>query len=123
MIISDLHFKILFITILIMISDEVNKQIKSGARVIVWEKFKEGDKERTLRFEGMVLSRKHGNEIGAMFLVRGTVAGVGIEKIFPIHSPMIDKVEIISSPKKVHRSKLYYVRELSRKEIRQRVEG
>lgn len=97
------------------------KKIKSGAVVRVHERVKDGDKERISLFEGLVLARKHGSEIGATFTVRATVAGVGMEKVYPIHSPMIAKVDVLSSPKKVHRSKLYYVRDLSNKEIRQKV--
>lgn len=104
-----------------MISAEINKKIKSGATVRVWEKIKEGDKERLSRFEGLVLARKHGNEPGATFTVRTTVAGVGVEKIYPIHSPRIDKVEVLNSPRKVSRSKLYYVRNLSKRETRQKL--
>ena len=105
-----------------MISEEINKQIKSGAKVVVFEKFKEGDKERTIRFEGLVLSRKHGNETGASFTVRDNVAGVAIEKIFPLHSPAISKINVLSSPRKVRRSKIYYVRHLSKKETKQKIE-
>ena len=105
-----------------MISKEVADKIKSGAKVIVQEKFKEGDKERIIRFEGLVLARKHGNEMGANFTVRGSAAGVAIEKIFPIHSPSITKLQIINSPRKVHRSKIYYIRNLSKKETRQKIE-
>ncbi len=97
------------------------KQIKSGATVRVWERVKEGDKERESSFNGLVLARKHGSQAGATFTVRGTVAGVGVEKVYPIHSPRIAKVDIISSPKKVSRSKLYYIRNLSKKETRQKV--
>ncbi len=97
------------------------KKIKSGATVRVHERIKDGDKEREGLFEGLVLARKHGSEIGATFTVRATVAGVGMEKVYPIHSPAIIKVDILSSPKKVHRSKLYYLRDLSKKEIRQKV--
>lgn len=104
-----------------MISKEVLTKIKSGATVRVWEKVKEGDKDRVTRFEGLVLARKHGSETGATFTVRATVAGVGVEKVFPIYSPRIDKVDIINSPKKVGRSKLYYVRELSKKQTRQKL--
>lgn len=104
-----------------MISAEVSAKIKAGATVRVWEKIKEGDKERLSRFEGLVLARKHGNEPGATFTVRSTVAGVGVEKIYPIHSPRIDKVEVLSSPRKVKRAKIYYVRELSKKETRQKL--
>ncbi len=104
-----------------MMSAEVMKKIKSGAVVRVWEKTKDGDKERLSRFEGLVLARKHGSEPGATFTVRATVAGVGMEKVFPLHSPKIDKVEIISSPKKVGRSKIYYIRDLSKKQTRQKL--
>ena len=100
---------------------ETMKKIKSGATVRVHERIKDGDKERIALFEGLVLARKHGSEIGATFTVRATVAGVGMEKVYPIHSPMIAKIDVLSSPKKVHRSKLYYIRDLSKKEIRQKV--
>ena len=104
-----------------MINDSTNKKIKPGANVRVWEKVKEGEKSRLSRFEGLVLARKHGNEIGASFTVRATVAGVGVEKVYPIHSPLIDKVDILSTPKKISRAKLYYVRNLSRKEAQQKL--
>lgn len=101
--------------------DAILKQIKSGATVRVKERVKEGDKERESSFEGLVLARKHGAQAGATFTVRGVVAGVGVEKVYPIHSPRIAKVEILSAPKKVSRSKLYYIRNLSKKETRQKV--
>ncbi len=104
-----------------MISKETLLRIKSGATVRVWEKIKEGDKDRVSRFEGMVLARKHGSEIGATFTVRSVVAGIGVEKVFPINSPRIDKVEILNSPRKVSRSKLYYVRDLSKRQTRQKL--
>ena len=104
-----------------MISAEVLTKIKPGANVRVWEKIKEGDKERLSRFEGLVLARKHGSENGATFTVRATVAGVGVEKVYPIHSPKIDKVDILNSPRKVKRAKLYYVRNLSKKQTRQKL--
>jgi large subunit ribosomal protein L19 len=103
-----------------MIAEAILGKIKSGATVRVFERVKEGDKERTTRFEGLVLGKKHGNESGASFTVRATLAGVGVEKVFPIHSPVIEKVEIISSPRKVSRSKIYYVRNLSRRRVREK---
>jgi large subunit ribosomal protein L19 len=103
-----------------MINSSIVSKIKAGATVRVFERVKEGDKERLSRFEGLVLARKHGNEVGASFTVRATIAGVPVEKLFPIHSPIIDKVEILSSPKKVGRSKIYYVRDISRRAIRQK---
>lgn len=96
-----------------MISEEIMKQIKPGARVAVQDKFGS--------FQGTVIVRKHGKETGATFTVMATLAGVGVEKIFPIHSPNIVKVKILSSPKKVHRSKLYFLRKLSKKKIRQKL--
>src|SRR3989344_4685570 len=104
-----------------MISAEILNKIKAGANVRVWEKIKEGDKERVAKFEGLVLARKHGNEPGGTFTVRATVAGVGVEKVYPVHSPRIDKVEVLNFPKKVGRSKIYYVRELSKKQTRQKL--
>ncbi len=104
-----------------MISKETLAKIKSGATVRVWEKVKEGDKDRVSRFEGLVLARKHGSEPGATFTVRTTVAGIGVEKVFPVHSPRIDRVEVLSSPRKVSRSKLYYIRDLSKRATRQKL--
>lgn len=97
-----------------MIEETILSQIKTGAKVRVFEK--EGG-----RFEGLVIARKHGKEVGATFTVRAMVAAVGVEKVYPINSPMITKVEIISSPKKVHRSKLYFVREMSGSRIRKKL--
>lgn len=103
------------------IAKELLPKIKAGATVRVFESFKEGDKERQMRFEGLVLARKHGSEAGASFTVRATVAGLGVEKTFPIHSPAISKIEIVDSPKKVGRSKIYYIRDISRKAIRRKM--
>ncbi|OGM91085.1 50S ribosomal protein L19 [Candidatus Wolfebacteria bacterium RIFCSPLOWO2_01_FULL_45_19] len=100
---------------------EIMNKIKSGATVRVYERIKEGDKERESVFQGMVLARKHGGEVGATFTVRAMVAGVGVEKVYPVHSPVISRVDILSSPKKVHRAKLYYLRDLSKKKIRQKL--
>jgi large subunit ribosomal protein L19 len=97
----------------IMIQEEILKQIKPGATVMVQDKLGS--------FRGIVLGRKHGRETGATFTVRATVAGVDVEKIYPIHSPNIVKVKILSSPKKIHRAKLYFLRRLSKKKIRQKI--
>ncbi|MEK7554887.1 MAG: 50S ribosomal protein L19 [Patescibacteria group bacterium] len=104
-----------------MIDEKILTRVKPGATVRVFEKVIEGDKSRTSQFEGLVLARKHGSEPGASFTVRATVAGVGVEKVFPIHSTLIEKVEILSSPRKVSRAKLYYIRGLSRKGVRQKI--
>lgn len=96
-----------------MIKEEVMKKIKPGAKVRVYED--------STPFAGLVIARKHGSEPGATFTVRTVLAGVGVEKVFPIHSPVISKVDIISSPKKIHRSKLYFVRKKSAAQIRQKL--
>ena len=97
-----------------MISEEILKKIKPGAKVKVYE--------GKTPFAGLVIARKHGSEPGATFTVRTTLAGVGVEKVYPIHSPSIIKVEVVSSPKKVHRSKLYFVRKISGAKIRQKLD-
>lgn len=85
-------------------------EVRPGDTIRVYQKIKEGDKERLQAFEGLVLARKHGNEPGGTITVRKEVSGVGVERIFPIHSPLIDKIEIIRKGK-VRRAKLYYMRE------------
>lgn len=77
--------------------------------------------ERSGAFQGVVLARKRGREAGATFTVRASIAGVGVEKVYPVHSPTISRVEILNSPRKVSRAKLYYLRDLSKKRIRQKI--
>jgi large subunit ribosomal protein L19 len=97
-----------------MISEETLKKIKPGARVKVYE--------GKTPFQGLVIARKHGSEPGATFTVRAIVASVGVEKVYPVHSPAIVKVEVVSSPKNVHRSKLYFVRGISSAKIRRKLD-
>lgn len=104
-----------------MLNKEILNKIKSGAVVRVSEKIKEGDKERISNFKGIVLCRKHGSQSGATFTVRSMFGDVAVEKIYPINSPIIAGVEIISSPKKVHRSKLYFLRNISKKASQQKI--
>jgi large subunit ribosomal protein L19 len=94
--------------------------LRSGDTVRVWQKIKEGDKIRLQAFEGLVLSRKHGNDAGATFTVRKVVDGVGVERIFPLYSPVIDEIEI-TRRSEVRRSKLYFIREKASKEIRRQM--
>lgn len=91
--------------------------IRSGDTVVVYQKIKEGNQERVQAFEGLVLARKHGKEAGATITVRKIVSGVGVEKIFPLHSPTIEKIEIIKRGK-TRRSKLYYLRTAKGKKAR-----
>ncbi len=86
---------------------------KSGDTVSVHVKVKEGDKERIQEYQGMVISR-HGAGLNATFTVRKISDGVGVERIFPLHSPRIAKIEKVKEGK-VRRAKLYYVRDLTAK--------
>lgn len=101
---------------------------KAGDTIRVWSKIpdekatKKGEalKYRSQAFEGIVLARKHGTEIGATFTVRKVASGVGVERIFPLYSPMIDKVEIVKKAN-AGRSKLYYVRTKAVKDVRRKL--
>lgn len=84
-------------------------EFQSGDVVKVYQKIKEGEKERVQIFEGIVLARKHGKGASASFTVRKIAAGVGVEKTYPLHSPLIEKIEVVKRTKS-RRSKLYYVR-------------
>ncbi|MBI2013322.1 MAG: 50S ribosomal protein L19 [Candidatus Colwellbacteria bacterium] len=124
-----------------MIDIKVMPKLKPGAKVRVYErvlidletgkkekgkgkekKESKSSKERISKFEGIILARKHGSEQGATFTVRATVAGVGVEKVYPIHSPLISRVDIVSAPQRVRRAKLYYLRNLSAKGARAKLE-
>lgn len=104
---------------------EVSKRqkldLRPGYTVRVWQKVPEKDgKFRQQAFEGLVIACKHGTEPGATFTVRRVASGVGMEKIFPLYSPMIEKVEVLREVK-VRRSKLYYIRDKAAREIRRRM--
>ncbi len=83
-------------------------------------------KEKTIKnarkqvFEGLVLAVKHGTEAGASFTVRATLSGVGVEKVFPLYSPVIDSIEIVKRSK-VRRAKLYFIREKAAKAMRRQL--
>lgn len=94
--------------------------IRPGDTVRVHQKVEEKGKTRIQVFEGIVLARKHGSEPGATFTVRRTSDGIGIEKIFPLFSPVIEKVEIVKRSK-VRRAKLYHIREKAAKEIKRQM--
>ena len=106
---------------------------RSGDTVRVWSKIQEEKtstkankkSEKTLKFrlqafEGIVLARKHGTEIGATFTVRKIASGVGVERIFPLYSPMTDRIEVTKKAR-ARRSKLYYIREKAIKDVRKKM--
>jgi large subunit ribosomal protein L19 len=100
-------------------AEQIKKQspkLRSGETVRVHVKVVEGEKERTQMFEGTVI-RLSGKGIRATFTVRKVSYGVGVERIFPIHSPRIEKIDVISRGK-VRRAKLYYLRKRSGKGAR-----
>lgn len=100
-------------------AEQMKKQVpelRPGETVRVHVKVVEGEKERTQIFEGTII-RLSGKASRATFTVRKVSYGVGVERIFPIHSPRIDKIEIVSRGK-VRRAKLYYLRKRSGKRAR-----
>lgn len=101
--------------------DRKNLGLRAGDTVRVHQKIKDDKgKTRLQVFEGIVLARKHGDEAGATFTVRKVVDGIGVEKIFPLYSPNIDKIEI-TRRSKVRRAKLYYIREKVAREIKRQM--
>lgn len=84
-----------------------------GDTVKVFVKIKEGDKERLQAYEGVVIARKNGS-VRETFTVRRISYGVGVERTFPVHSPLVDHVEVVRRAK-AKRAKLYYVRNLTGK--------
>ncbi len=102
------------------IEERKKLDIRSGDTVKVHLKIQEKGKTRIQIFEGMVLAVKHGKESGGTFTVRKVMSGIGVEKIFPIYSPTIDKIEVVKRSK-VRRAKLYYIREKVAREIRRKM--
>ena len=107
--------------------------LRAGQTVRVWQKITEKveakkkgekakDRSRLQAFEGLVLAVKHGTEAGGTFTVRRVVDGVGVERIFPLYAPTIDKIEILKDSR-VRRAKLYHIRDKAAKEIRKRMKS
>jgi large subunit ribosomal protein L19 len=90
--------------------------VKSGDTITVFYKIKEGDKERTQFFKGDVLQRK-GNKSTETFTIRKISNGIAVERIFPVNSPIIEKIEI-NKMGKVRRARIFYLRELTGKKAR-----
>jgi large subunit ribosomal protein L19 len=93
-------------------------EFKPGDTLNVHVKVKEGDKERIQEFQGIVIARR-GSGMNATFTVRKISDGVGVERIFPLHSPRIAKIERIKEGR-ARRAKLYYVRDLASKAVSQK---
>lgn len=104
----------------VKVIDRKNLDIRSGDTIRVWQKIVEKGKTRLQAFEGLVIAVKHGKEAGATFTVRKVASGVGVEKIFPLYSPMIDSIETLKRSK-VRRAKLYHIRDKAAKEIRRQM--
>ncbi len=93
-------------------------ELKKGRGTDKKEKTTKNARKQT--FEGLVLSVKHGTEAGGMFTVRATLSGVGVEKTFPLYSPVIDSIEIVKRSR-VRRAKLYFIREKAAKAVRRQL--
>ncbi len=100
--------------------DRKSLGLRAGDTVRVHQKIQDKGKTRIQIFEGLVLARKHGDEPGATFTVRKVSSGVGVEKIYPLYSPLIDQLEIVKRAK-VRRAKLYYIREKVAREVRRQM--
>lgn len=95
-------------------------EIKPGMIIRVWHIFNEKGKEIISPFEGIVIAVRNKNSLNKTFIVRGKAAGQYVEKIYPYHSPVIKKIEILGVSK-TRRAKLYFVRKLSEKDIRRKL--
>ncbi len=108
------------------IEERKKLDVRSGDTVRVTQKIIEKDKKtgkpktRLQDFEGLCLSVKHGKEAGGTFTLRKVASGVGVERIFPIYSPMIEEIEV-TKRSKVRRAKLYHIRKKAAKEIRRQM--
>ena len=100
-------------------SEDIRLSVKPGMIVKVHQKVSEvnakgEEKERIQIFEGIVLAVKHGTESGATVTIRKDADGYGVEKIFPIHSPVVEKIELVRKMK-VRQARPYYIRDFTRK--------
>ncbi len=104
------------------IEERKTQDIRPGDIVRVHQKIQEKGKTRIQIFEGMVLARKHGTEAGGTITVRRVANGYGVEKIYPLYSPLIEKFEVMRRAK-VRRAKLYHVRDKAQKELSKRMKA
>lgn len=99
-------------------------ELKAGMEVRVWYKVQEKDKWRTTYFEGTIIAVKHGQKtLNSTFTVRKiSLNDIGVEMTWPLHSPVIEKIEILQTPR-TRRAKLYYLREKSRKQVKAKLKS
>lgn len=100
-------------------------ELKPGMTVRIYQRIKElntkgEEKERVQYFEGLIIAKKHGNEKGATITVRKISNGVGVEKIFPLNLPTIEKIEV-KKQAKVNRAKLYFLKRGYKKKLKEKV--
>ena len=108
------------ITSPVQMEDRKALGLKAGDTVKVHQRIIDKGKTRIQIFEGLVLARKHGDEAGATFTVRKMSSGIGVEKIYPLYSPLIEQIEIVKRAK-VRRAKLYYIRDKVAREIKRQM--
>jgi large subunit ribosomal protein L19 len=97
-------------------------EMRAGDTVRVSEKILEKSKKKSQVFEGILISKKHGKGINATFTLRTNIGGVGVEKTYPWHSPLIEKIQVIKKGK-ARRAKLYYLRGKAEKKIRRKLKS
>ncbi len=108
------------ITSPVQMEDRQALGLRAGDSVKVHQKIVDKGKTRIQIFEGLVLARKHGDEPGATFTVRKVSSGIGVEKIYPLYSPLIEQIEIVKRAK-VRRAKLYFIRDKVAREIKRQM--
>ena len=97
-------------------------EMKPGDTVRIHEKVVDKAKKKSQVFEGILIAKKHGKGINATFTLRAILDGVGVEKVYPLHSPLIEKMEVVKKGR-ARRAKLYYIREESQKKIRRKLKS
>lgn len=95
------------------------ENLRVGMTVKVHQKLKEGEKGKSQIFEGLIIAHKHGGEAGATITVRRVVGGYGVEKVYPLRLPSIEKIDVVKTGR-TRRSKMYYLRDKTAKEIRKK---
>jgi large subunit ribosomal protein L19 len=93
--------------------------LEVGWTVRVHQKLKEGEKGKSQIFEGVIIARKHGNQAGATMTVRRVAGAYGVEKVYPLLLPSIEKIEVVKKGR-TRRAKMYYLRDKTAKEIRRK---